>query len=106
MAMWQAPPPHLATDPAVIELASGGVTALELDLAPYLAEGETPRHPRAVLTEMGTDNRQEPRATLRGAVLVVAIRGLVPGRDYLLSRGWTVNALKQPTKLTVVRCIG
>lgn len=35
---------------------------------------------------------------------LAAVRGLTAGQDYTLVRTWTVSAIKQPSRVTIIRC--
>lgn len=105
MAFWQIPPPHLAADPPVVELAAAGVWPLELDATRDLAPGQQVRAGRATLTDLATNETAGVPVRVRGNVLVATVQGLVAGRDYKLAWTMAISPRNQPTRITVIRCI-
>lgn len=104
-AFWQISP-DLAANPPVVEVTAAGVWPLALDLTPYLVEGETPRSPKATLTDIATGLRVPVQvAPLDGATMTVVVKGLEVNRDYKLVYNWTISAVKQPSRIQIVRCI-
>lgn len=105
MSAWRIIP-ELAADPPIVQVTAAGVWPLSLDVSRY-SPGGAVDEARVQLTDLTTDKAIDiAKPRLDGKTITAIVKGLTVGHDYRLVWTWRITPSNQPSKITIVRCVG